>query len=337
MEFRESEPLTPRTTFRIGGPAAFFVEVRDEADARDALAFASARGRALRALGGGSNLLVPDEGVDAVVARMDVRGIEFVEEGGATHLIAGAGEAWDDIVRAASARGLWGIENLAGIPGTAGGAAVQNIGAYGAELKDVFAYADVIERATGKSARLSLADAAFGYRESRFKRDRSLLIMRVALALSTTGAPRLEYADLARALESGVPLSTPAEVGEAVRAIRARKFPDLAVEGTAGSFFKNPVIPAEQADALARRYPELPAYPQAGRTKISLAWLLDRALSLKGFSVGAARLFENQPLVIVAGAGARMRDVDLLAREVEARVHEAFGIALEREVETFGA
>lgn len=336
MEFRESEPLAPRTTFRLGGPAAFFMEIESEAGAREAIGFSRAHGRPLRILGGGSNLLVPDEGVDAVVARMDTQGIEFADEDGAVRLIAGAGEGWNEVVNAAALRGLWGIENLAGIPGTIGGAAVQNIGAYGMELSDAFAYADVIDGTTGEAKRMSREDAAFAYRDSRFKKDRSLIIMRVALALSPAGAPRISYADLARASQRGVSLETPEEIACAVRGIRAQKFPDLHLEGTAGSFFKNPVISPARAEALLARYPELPTFPQAlGGVKVSLAWLLDHALSLRGFSKGAARLFERQPLVIVAGEGAGARDVEALALLVEARVRDALGIELEREVETF--
>lgn len=338
MEFRESEPLAPRTTFRLGGFAAFFVEIEGEEEAREAIAFSQKHGRPLRVLGGGSNLLVPDEGVDAVVARMSARGIEFAEQNGAVVLTAGAGESWDEVVNAAALRGLWGLENLAGIPGTMGGAAVQNIGAYGAELSEVFAYADVLDASTGEAKRITREDAVFGYRDSRFKKDRSLIILRVALTLSTRATPRLSYADLVRAGEQGTPLGSPGEIAGAVRGIRAQKFPDLHLEGTAGSFFKNPVISPARAEALLARYPELPTFPQAlGGVKVSLAWLLDHALSLRGFSKGAARLFERQPLVIVAGEGAGARDVEALALLVEARVRDALGIELEREVETFRA
>ncbi|HUY62274.1 MAG TPA: UDP-N-acetylmuramate dehydrogenase [Candidatus Paceibacterota bacterium] len=339
MSPRAGAPLAPLTTLGIGGPARVFMEAKTDDDLETARGEAARRSLALLALGGGSNILVPDAGVDAVVVKMAMNGIAFDGAGDEIILGAGAGARWDDVVDAAAARGAWGIENLAGIPGTAGGAAVQNIGAYGAELAPVFAHADVVDAASGARRRVSRADAAFGYRASAFKRDRTLLITRIALRLSRRAAPNLAYADLARAKEAGAPLATPAEIAAAVRAIRSGKFPQGGEEGTAGSFFKNPIIPAAEAAALAARYPGLPVFPQddGATAKVSLAWLLDRALALKGHAHGGARLYEKQPLVIVARAGATAADVDALAKDVAARVLAATGIRIEREVETFGA
>ncbi len=334
MIVRENVPLAPYTTFGVGGAARYFAETQTEAEVHDALAFAHKHMLPVHPLGAGSNLLVPDAGVDGLVLGVRLRGIEFSDG----LLIAGAGEPWDRVVDAAVASGRYGIENLAGIPGTAGGAAVQNIGAYGAELAPVFAYADAIERATGQARRIERADAGFGYRGSRFKTDPSLIITRIALALPQDAPLATAYPDLARAAALGVPLSTPAEVAQAVRAIRAAKFPGQGGERTAGSFFKNPVISAAHAADLAARHPGLPVFPQEdGSAKVSLAWLLDHALGLKGFRTGSARLYEKQPLVIVADEDARAADVDALARAVAARVTDAFGITLEREVESFGA
>ena len=338
MEIREHEPLASHTTFRIGGAARVYVEAETDDDVQTALALSRERGLPLRVLGAGSNLLVPDEGVDAVVLRLTGTRIAFADGAdGETLLAADAGARWDDVVDAAAARGLWGVENLAGIPGTMGGAAVQNIGAYGAELSEVFAYADTVD-ARGTAARIAREDARFAYRRSVFKGDRGRIITRVALALRASATPKLSYADLARAQEAGTPLATPAEIAAAVRAIRAGKFPGPDSDGTAGSFWKNPTVPREAAERLLARYPGLPQYPQAdGSVKISLAWLLDHVLNLKGHAVGAARLYEKQPLVIVASGDASSRDVDVLARDVAERVQDATGITLEREVETFGA
>ena len=337
MEIREHEPLASHTTFRIGGPARVYVEAETDEDVQTALALSRERGLPLRVLGAGSNLLVPDEGVDAVVLRLTGMRIAFADSAeGETLLVADAGARWDDVVDAAAARGLWGVENLAGIPGTMGGAAVQNIGAYGAELSEVFAYAETID-ARGDAARIARADARFAYRRSVFKGDRDRVITKVALALRASATPKLSYADLARAQEAGTPLTTPAEIASAVRAIRAGKFPGPGADGTAGSFWKNPTVPREEAERLLARYPRLPQYPQPdGSVKLSLAWLLDHVLNLKGHAVGAARLYEKQPLVIVASGGATSHDVDALARDVAARVQDATGITLEREVETFG-
>lgn len=338
MNPQEHVPLAPFTTFHIGGPARVFIEAQNEKDIEDAIALARERGFPLHVLGGGSNILVPDAGVDGIVLRVRLAGIAFESDGADTLLVASAGESWDAVVDAAGARGIFGIENLAGIPGTSGGAAVQNIGAYGAELADVFEYADTIDRATGAHARIGKKDAALAYRTSFFKHNRDRIITKVALRFPPGAAPDISYPDLVRARSASESLATPVEIARAVRAIRAKKFPRNGAEGTAGSFFKNPVLSRELADSLRARFPDLPVFPQAdGRVKVALAWLLDHALSLKGYAQGPVRLYENQPLVIVASAGAHARDVDALARYVAERVQKELGISIEREVEPFGA
>jgi UDP-N-acetylmuramate dehydrogenase len=289
-------------------------------------------------LGAGSNILVPDAGVSGVVLKLAAQEITLEENGDEALVIADAGTLWEKIVDAAGERALFGIENLAGIPGTAGGAVVQNIGAYGAECANVFAYADAIDSATGEQKRVDLAEAAFSYRSSFFKKHPELIVTRVALRLSKKSAPNIAYPDLARVRESGTRLQTPAEIAYAVRAIRVGKFPRVEEEGTAGSFFKNPVILRERADALTQQFPGLPVFLQEQeRAKVSLAWLLDHALSLKGFSKGNVRLYEQQPLIVVARAGATAAEIDAFANEITEQVFKATGITIEREVEMFGA
>lgn len=331
-------PLAPFTTFHIGGPARVFIEAHTEEEVEKARGEAARRALPLMLLGNGSNLLVPDAGVEGVVLKMALRDSTFEDRGDEVLLIGGAGLAWDAVVDAAIAHGVFGIENLAGIPGTLGGASVQNIGAYGASFADAFEYADTIDRVTGARARITHAEAGFGYRTSRFKETCSLIITRVALRLSRRAELNLAYPDLARAQEAGVPLTTLAEVAGAVRAIRAKKFPQTLEEGTAGSFFKNPVVPQGVAAALGARYPGLPVFPhEEGSAKLSLAWILDNVLSLKGYAVGRVRLYERQPLVMVARAGALASEVETLACTVEEKVRATTGIVIEREVETFCA
>ena len=332
---RERVSLAPLTSFRIGGPARFFIEAEDEHRVREACVCARERQLPLLPLGGGSNILVPDAGVEAVVVKVTVGGIAYDAEHGL--LQAGAGVSWDQVVRYATSHGLWGIENLAGIPGSAGGALVQNIGAYGAEVSHVFAHAEAIDTTTGALVRVGHADARLGYRTSVFKERRELIIVRIALTLAREGASNLTYTDLLRAKSQGIPLATPHDIAGAVRAIRAEKFPTPPEGGTAGSFFKNPSLCPEDVERLRRQYPALPLYPQSdGRTKVSLAWILDHILTLKGHAKGRAHLYEKQPLVIVAEEGAHAGEVDALAREVAERVYGTTGIAIEREVETFG-
>ncbi len=338
MTIQEHIPLAPLTTLGVGGAARFFIEAQTEEDVRGAIILARERALPLFVLGNGSNLLVPDAGVAGVVVKMAMQNISLQDTGDHLTIVADAGARWDTVVDAAGEQGIFGIENLAGIPGTVGGAAVQNIGAYGGELSRAFNYADCIDAATGATIRVTPSLAAFAYRTSIFKQKPGYIIVRVALRLAKDTEPNLTYADVARARAAGTPLATPREIASAIRSIRAKKFPSATDGGTAGSFFKNPAVPQAAADALRARFPELPTFPQKdGTVKIALAWVLDHVLSLKGHARGRVRLFENQPLVIVAQVGATASDVDALAREVENRVYTSIRISIEREVETFGA
>lgn len=332
MTVRESVPLAELTTLRIGGPVSAVIDVEREEDLPAAFAYARERELPVFVLGDGSNVLAADAGFDGVVVRLRTSGVTYIEDGDDVLVTAAAGESWDGLVRTVAERGLWGIENLAGIPGTAGAAPVQNIGAYGTELADTLVSVSAYDLQTGATVSLAAGACAFGYRESRFKREPHLVITSVTLRLSPTKGPQLAYADLARAKESGVSLATPAEVGDAVRAIRARKFPDIRIEGTAGSFFKNPIITDDAFRMLAVRYPDMPSYPAAGGVKVPLAYVLDRVLNLRGYRMGPVRLFEAQPLVLVADAGASAADVDRLASDVAKKVFDATNITIEREV-----
>ncbi len=333
----ENIPIASLTTLGVGGAARFFMEARTDKDVEDAVAFAQHHTLPLFPLGEGSNILVPDTGIKGVVLKMSLQDVQIKDDGDSILLITGTGVPWEKVVDEAAARGIFGIENLAGIPGSMGGAAVQNIGAYGAEFADTFEYADSIDSTTGIERRINRVDASFAYRTSIFKKNRTLIITHVALRLAKQAIPNIAYADLESARAEGIPLTLPIEVVRAVRSIRARKFPRGVGEGTAGSFFKNPVLPRARFDELAKHFPDMPAFSQNEDTvKISLAWLLDHVLSLRGFSLGRARLYEKQPLVIVASAGARAAEVDALATEVARRVFVATGICIEREVETFG-
>ncbi|MDO8407902.1 MAG: UDP-N-acetylmuramate dehydrogenase [bacterium] len=344
MTVREDVILAPYTSLSVGGPARFFIEAACERDVREAALFAVSKHLPLVSLGGGTNILVPDEGVDAVVLALRAEDFVFEPPDDRTVLlIASAGASWDTLVRAAGERELWGIENLAGIPGRAAGALVQNIGAYGAELSSAFVYADVFDVTTGIVHRIEHKDAHLSYRSSIFRGSRRLVILRIALSLSSSGAPQVAYADLVRAREEGAALSSPGDIAQAVRAIRATKFPIVGEGRTAGSFFKNPTVDGATLARLTARYPDMPVYPPmsalggpAAGAKLSLAWLLDRALGLKGYTEGNVRLFERQPIVLVASMGASAADIDAFACSIERRVREELGITIEREVEIFG-
>jgi len=349
--------LAAHTTFHLGGSARVFIEAKTETEVEEAIVRARELHLPLLVLGNGSNILVPDAGVEGVVLKMLLAGIAFEKDSDDTLLIAGAGVPWDEVVDAATARELFGIENLAGIPGTLGGAVVQNIGAYGAELSDTFHYADVIDASTSEKKRVYKDEAGLAYRTSSFKTKRNLIITHVALRLSKKTSSSLKYPDLTllrpfsaqsygraqQGYEGQPACITPAEIADAIRTIRANKFPQKREEGTAGSFFKNPIVDEKTLARLSSQYPDLPVYPVSARGgsasggKISLAWLLDHALGLKGYAQGNVRLFEQQPLVVVARAGATAAEVDAFADQIAGRVFEATGIKIEREVETFGA
>ncbi|KND50746.1 MAG: UDP-N-acetylenolpyruvoylglucosamine reductase [Parcubacteria bacterium C7867-001] len=332
MIVREHVPLRSLTTFKVGGEARYVIECSTEEDAHTALAFIRERSVPFYVLGEGSNVLASDEGYEGAIIHMQAQQRSDREDSEFVYLTAGAGYSWDTLVDEACARGLWGMENLAGIPGTVGAAPVQNIGAYGAELVHIFDCARVLHVETGIVEVFRTEDCAFGYRDSRFKHDSSFIILEVTLKLSKSGAPSLSYPDLLRAQEESVDLSTPAAIAAAVRAIRSRKFPDLSLVGTAGSFFKNPVVSEEEYAALVEKYGLIPSFPSTQGVKIPLAYILDKILGLKGFRNGNVFLFENQPLVVVAENNASANDIDAFANEIASRVYDATNIRIEREV-----
>lgn len=338
MTISEQVSLAPYTSLRVGGPARFYAVVENDHDLGEAISFARAHQVPLRVLGLGTNLLVPDRGIDALVVRLAPTGMHVYAESEETFCLeTGAGTRWDDLVDEATRRLGWGIENLAGIPGSVGGAVVQNIGAYGAELRTVFDYAEVWSRSAGEHRRLTATDMRFGYRRSLLADEKEWIVVRVGIVCKRQGSPMLSYPDLAQARDAGASLSTPREVADTVRSVRSRKFPPRG-EGTAGSFFKNPRIGADEFERLRARYPDLPGFIQPDDTvKVSLAWLLDHVLHLNGTSHGLVQVFERQPLVLVALEGATADDVNACATYIAERVSRELGIHIEREVESFVA
>jgi len=328
----ENELLAPFTTLRLGGTARFFVRVTEVSEIEEALHFAKDRSLPVLFLGGGSNLLVREIGFNGLVIKIEIKGIEKKEEGDHATYIAQAGEEWDAFVTRTCSDGYWGLENLSGIPGTVGAAPVQNIGAYGVELAESLLWIESIDTHTHTLVRHTPSQCHFSYRSSMFKKELNrYLIVRVAFMLSKRSTPRLAYKDVAAAFMGRVPTSSQ-EVRESILHIRAQKFPNLLLEGSAGSFFLNPIVPFELAESLVTHYPELPHFSVEGGVKLSLAWLLDHALHLRGTRIGGARLFEKQPLVIVTDTRATAKDVMLLQKKITADVEIAFSISLIPEV-----
>lgn len=323
--------LRGRNSFGVDQRAARLVEFEIAEDLRTFFA-AGIPGR-WTVLAGGNNILFTED-YDGVLLTPAARQIALVsDDGDEVRLRVDAGVEWDDLVEWAVQRGLWGIENLSLIPGKAGAAPVQNIGAYGCEAKDAIRRVEMYCVETGTVLTLDAAHCGFGYRESVFKHDLKgrVIITAVEIALSHTPRPRLGYGDVEREVEArgGATLRN---IREAICSIRRAKLPDPAVLGNAGSFFKNPVVEASVAENLLKAYPDMPHYPAPeGREKLAAGWLIDRA-GMKGHRAGNVGVHERQALVIVNHGGATGGEVIAFARTVQARVREKFGIEIDTEV-----
>jgi len=323
--------LSGRNSFHVAQSAARLVEFENAEDLRQLFADGGPAGWYV--LGGGNNILFTRDFEGTLLTPVG-RAIELLGEAeGRVHLRAEAGVEWDDLVAWAVERGLWGLENLSLIPGTAGAAPVQNIGAYGAEAKDTIEAVEMFCTQTGNTLILDAAHCGFGYRDSVFKRELRgrVVITAVRFSLGRTPQPRLGYGDLERETEArgGATLHN---IREAVCAIRRSKLPDPAVTGNAGSFFKNPVVDAPTAGRLLVRWPEMPHYPApAGGVKLAAGWLIDRA-GMKGLTEGRVGVHERQALVLVNRGGATGAEVIAFARRVQQAVLDRFGVAIETEV-----
>jgi UDP-N-acetylmuramate dehydrogenase len=286
-------------------------------------------------LGGGSNLLITREEVEPLVLHMALEGKEIVGDTADAVLVrAQAGENWHAFVLWTLSRGLGGLENMSLIPGTVGASPIQNIGAYGTELKDVFHALTVFDFADGATRTMTATECRFGYRDSVFKHEegRQLVVLDVTFALPKAWAPNLRYAELAQALASeGILEPTPRQVSDTVIAIRRRKLPDPAVIGNAGSFFKNPVVTHEHCARLLAAWPDLVHHAQPdGSEKLAAGWLIDRC-GWKGRNLGRAGVYPKQALVLVNNGGASGAEVLALARAIQQDVLERFGVRLEPE------
>lgn len=323
--------LRTRNSFGVDQQAARLVEFETPEDLRTL--FAAGIPEKWTVLAGGNNILFTRD-YDGVLLTPVARGITLLsDDGDEVRVRADAGVEWDDLVEWAVGRGLWGIENLSLIPGKAGAAPVQNIGAYGCEAKDAIRRVEMYCVETGAMLTLDAAHCGFGYRESVFKHDLKgrAIITAVEIALTHTPRPRLGYGDVEREVEArgGATLRN---IREAICAIRRAKLPDPAVLGNAGSFFKNPVVGAAAAERLLAEYPDMPHYPAPeGRVKLAAGWLIDRA-GMKGRRKGTVGVHERQALVLVNHGGATGGEVIAFAHEVQERVRGKFGIEIDTEV-----
>ena len=326
--------LRSHNSFGLPAVAATLVRLASEADVRRVVDH-PVYGRAPKfILGGGSNVVLTRD-IDAVVLKVEVMGRRLVAESPQAIVVeAGAGEAWHALVAWTLQQGWPGLENLALIPGSVGASPVQNIGAYGVELKDRFHSLDAVDLVTGRTVTLGPEECHFGYRDSVFKHYLAgkSVITRVRFRLPKPWQPVLGYLDLERKMaETGDREPTAQTIFNWVCAIRSAKLPDPAVIGNAGSFFKNPVVSEEQCRDIIGRDPEIVHYPMPdGSVKLAAGWLID-ACGWKGKTVGRAGVYEKQALVLVNRGGASGAEVVTLARAIQESVYGRFGIRLESE------
>ena len=335
LNVQQNIPLQDYTTLKIGGPAKFLVAVSSVDELKAALRFASEETtQPPLILGGGSNLLCSDEGFDGLVIVNQLHGYEVSEDSADSVLVTvGAGEVFDEIVERTVAEGYWGLENLSAIPGSVGATPIQNVGAYGVEVESLIEAVTAVHRDTLEEKTFSPEECQFSYRDSFFKSPAGKVwcVTSVTYRLSTQPKPVLTYQDLLPvAEEAKIDQST---VRKTVIAIRSKKFPDWHTVGTAGSFFKNPIISNQHYQKLLLDYPELPGFPVGTEsTKVPLGWILDKACGLRGHAEGPVRLYEAQALVLVAEKGATAQAVEAFVSDIRMRVHETTGINIEREV-----
>ena len=331
---RSHEPLARWTTLRLGGPAERFLEVDTRADLYDAVARADATGEELLVIGGGSNLVVADEGFAGAVVRAASSGVVVDDHAaGSVSITVEAGEDWERLAARAVAEGWSGLEALSGIPGSVGAVPIQNVGAYGQEVSDTIVAVHVFDRSDKQAATLSAAQCDFGYRTSVFKRAPGRYVVGAVtfrLARSVDGAP-VRYGELARQLGVAAGERAPAgEVRDAVLRLRRAKGMVLADDDhdtwSVGSFFTNPIVPAADLPAGA------PSFSQPdGRVKTSAAWLIEHAGLERGYGGEHVSLSTKHPLALTNRGGATTAELLALARDVRDRVQQASGIRLDPE------
>lgn len=333
LQVQAGVSLKPFNTFGVEVRAKVFAEAQNDDDVRQALAYSAEHDLPLLVIGGGSNLLLTAD-IQALVLRMASRGIRILSDDVDGVVVeAEAGESWHGFVLATLEQGMYGLENLSLIPGTVGAAPMQNIGAYGVEIKDVFHSLTALDRETGELRDFRLNDCAFGYRDSIFKHQPARwLILRVRFMLDRVAHLHLEYGPVRQRLdELGISEPTPKDVSLAICEIRGEKLPDPAVLGNAGSFFKNPLVAAALAAQLKQQHPGLVGYPQAdGQVKLAAGWLIEQA-GWKGFRDGDAGVHRLQSLVLVNYGSATGLQLLGLAQRIQTDIEQRYNVRLEME------
>ena len=328
--------LQPYNSFGFNAKAKYFVEINHVDELQQLIKTPEFKKEKHLILSGGNNILLTNDFFDGIVVLMNNKGIEIVAENDDKVVIrAQAGEDWPEFVKQMVSRGYYGVENLAHIPGKVGAAPVQNIGAYGMELKDSFLECQALNLTTGETLIFTRDACCFGYRQSIFKNELKgqFVIVSVAFKLAKHAELKLEYGNIKSYLaEHGMSNPTLQQLHDAIVAIRDAKLPDPKVTGNAGSFFKNPVIPLEQFEALQKQYPEIPHYPDAeGMMKVPAGWLIEKA-GWKGWRDEHVGVYEKQALVLVHYGNGTGNDIVMLSEKIQQSVFEKFGIQISPEV-----
>jgi UDP-N-acetylmuramate dehydrogenase len=333
MNIAEDVSLLDCNTLRLPAQARRLVRIATLDDLREALAFCRRDKLPSLLLGGGSNVVLRDWFAGCVL-KMEIQGEEILHaDNEFVDLRAAAGVPWHPFVMACHARGWHGLENLALIPGTVGAAPIQNIGAYGVEIREFIRSVSVLDRDTGECRELSADQCGFAYRHSRFKCEPALIVTALTLRLSRRAAPRTDYAALHEELRD-VPAPTHADVLRAVIAIRRRRLPDPAELPNAGSFFKNPIVDAACFSALRERFPAIVHWPHHDRIKLAAAWLVDQC-GWRGHREGDVGVHAHQALVLVNYGAAHAQHILRLAERIVQSVRERFGVDLEFEPQIY--
>lgn len=341
MTIEENVSLKNLTTFKLGGDARYFVRVHNLGDLKKACAWASSEGLPIFVLGEGSNVLISDKGFPGLTIKIELEGITHVNEGNKVLVTASAGEPWDGLVAFSVSKGWYGIENLSNIPGTVGATPIQNIGAYGVEIKDVIRWVEVFDVEARTINKIEGRDCNFAYRDSLFKHDegKDLIVTKVCYELNRNGGINTEYSDVKKYFKDfQIANPTLLQVREAIFSIRKAKFPDIEIIGTGGSFFKNPIISTEHFMKLKVKYPLIPHYVlEDGRVKLPLAWILEHVCLVKGLRKKHVGTFKNQPLVLVHYGGGTSEEIKKFAYDIQNDIKIKTGIAVVPEVSFIGS
>ena len=334
MKDERNYSLKEHNTFGIDAKCRRFIEFEDDEEAFEVAAILRKSALPYIIIGGGSNLLLTKD-FDGIVVRSGVKGHYFEEDFTCERMTCGSGEVWDDMVATSLQAGYYGMENLSLIPGDVGASAVQNIGAYGVEAKDLILCVWMVEIATGKPWMIGNEDCEYGYRQSRFKKDwkNRFLITRVTYGLSRTFRPNLDYGNIRQELERrGITEPTAQQLRDIIIEIRNAKLPDPKIEGNAGSFFMNPVVTRQKYEKLATRYPQMPHYKVDFRhEKIPAGWMIEQC-GWKGKSLGRAGVHDKQALVLVNRGGATGAEIVALSDAIRQDVKAKFDIDIHPEV-----